>query len=239
MLQLIIMAACLIFMQGLLTTEAHAVGGCVDQLTASLANETENCVATTDYIKCLFLETSLYKTTDKAVLSQYKTQIKAGLAEKGIHCDIDVMAIVDELLENDRKGIAHTTSRPKGYKNSKTIGDCIDTFEAEATSELMCDRMTPYLKCLILVTSAKKPSNYTDEDIRILVQRILNNLHKTYAQCQMNISALIREVRHEEGIEDGSVSHQGSGENGADIVVESLSFVTVLILSFASVFLVY
>ncbi|BFZ22254.1 hypothetical protein BsWGS_25293 [Bradybaena similaris] len=228
--------ACTLLMYGVYTVDAQAIGRCVDRLTADLTNGTEICKAMTEYVKCIMLETNLYKAPNKdEAMRQFKTEFERGLAEKNINCDIDVVAIADELLENDRKGIQHTTTRPKGYKLSKTVGECIDTYTAELSGGVTCAKITDYLKCVFRVSNLQNLTpNITGEENQSLEQTAKNALNQANFECDINVAALIDEVRREEAGENGT--EQGNGNNGTAAIVTSIPFVTLLIFTIASLF---
>ncbi|BFZ22253.1 hypothetical protein BsWGS_25292 [Bradybaena similaris] len=228
--------ACTLLMYGVYTVDAQAFKRCVDRLTADLTNGTETCKAMTEYVKCIILQTNLYKEPNKnETMRQFKTEFERGLAEKNINCDIDVVAIADELLENDRKGIQQTTTQPKGYKLSKTVGECIDTYTAELSGGVTCAKITDYLKCVFRVSNLQNlTSNITGDDKQTLEQTLKNSLNQTHLECDINVSALIDEVRWEEAGENGNEQQQGNGNNGTATIVTLIPFVTLLIFTIAS-----
>ncbi|BFZ06393.1 hypothetical protein BsWGS_09432 [Bradybaena similaris] len=166
------------------------------------------CLAVEDYIRC-FVVTVNYPSMSMSEtdLTGLENDTENLISESGIHCDIDIRAILRKVKEDESNAATRTTKKPTGYNDATTIGGCLNTFTGASTQvdRLNCSLVTPYLKCVIRVTGF-----YTYETSSAVYSTLDSQIKNTYRSiglfCNVDIQQLSAEVASEQNYRNSGMT---------------------------------
>ncbi|BFZ06399.1 hypothetical protein BsWGS_09438 [Bradybaena similaris] len=210
----LIIIVVLILVQVVIGAEAQNIGPCIDALLNSAKSGGDICPAAEEYVRCFFVSLNVPTwSLSETELTNLENALEKNLTAIGIHCDIDISAILRKVKEDESNAATRTTNKPTGYNSATTIDDCVNAFTGATTQAggPSCSLVTPYLKCTIRVTGLYKfdphSSTYSDT-FSSLETQIETGLRSLGLNCNFDIKELSTEVASEQ-------NYRNSGYNDA------------------------
>lgn len=94
---------------------AQRLGACADSLKAVSDNDISACEAMKNFTKCFLRETRMYtQNSSDENLQALKSFTQGELSKKGVKCEIDIAALIEEAREEEELGVESVTTPPKG-----------------------------------------------------------------------------------------------------------------------------
>ncbi|BFZ06398.1 hypothetical protein BsWGS_09437 [Bradybaena similaris] len=194
----------LILVQSVLGTEAQNIGPCIDALLNSDKAGGNICPAAEEYARCFFMSLNVPTwSLSETELTNLENALEKNLTAIGIHCDIDIRAILRKVKGDKSNAATRITNKPTGYNDAVTIEDCVNALNRATTQAggRSCSLITLYLKCTIRVTGLYKfdPHSSTYSEIfSFLETQIETGLRLFGLNCNFDIKELSTEVASEQ-----------------------------------------